>query len=148
MQSLAPPSYLSERYAVSLSPSLGKKTTIVITSTPRGIAFARLVSLLVLAGCSSRKPADNSAGDTAGHQTMAGMSMPVDIPKGALYTAADVHFMQGMIAHHAQAIYMTRLAASRGASPRLLKLANKIDQSQQAEIRLMQDWLVEERRHC
>jgi uncharacterized protein (DUF305 family) len=73
---------------------------------------------------------------------MAGMSMPVDIPKGALYTAADVHFMQGMIAHHAQAIYMTRLAASRGASPRLLKLANKIDQSQQAEIRLMQDWLV------
>ena len=73
---------------------------------------------------------------------MAGMSMPVDIPKGALYTAADVHFMQGMIAHHAQAIYMTRLAVSRGASPRLLKLANKIDQSQQAEIRLMQDWLV------
>lgn len=73
---------------------------------------------------------------------MAGMSMPVNIPKGALYTAADVHFMQGMIAHHAQAIYMTRLAVSRGASPRLLKLANKIDQSQQAEIRLMQDWLV------
>jgi uncharacterized protein (DUF305 family) len=50
--------------------------------------------------------------------------------------------MQGMIAHHAQAIYMSRLAASRGASPRLLKFANKIDQSQQAEIRLMQDWLV------
>ena len=73
---------------------------------------------------------------------MAGMSMPVNIAKGALYTAADVHFMQGMIAHHAQAIYMTRLAVSRGASPRLLKLANKIDQSQQAEIRLMQDWLV------
>ena len=73
---------------------------------------------------------------------MAGMSMPVNIPKGALYTAADVHFMQGMIAHHAQAIYMSRLAASRGASPRLLKFANKIDQSQQAEIRLMQDWLV------
>jgi len=73
---------------------------------------------------------------------MAGMSMPVTIPKGALYTAADVHFMQGMIAHHAQAIYMSRLAASRGANPRLLKFANKIDQSQRAEIRLMQDWLV------
>jgi len=73
---------------------------------------------------------------------MAGMSMPVTIPKGALYTAADVHFMQGMIAHHAQAIYMSRLATSRGANPRLLKFANKIDQSQQAEIRLMQDWLV------
>jgi len=70
------------------------------------------------------------------------MSMPVTIPKGALYTAADVHFMQGMIAHHAQAIYMSRLATSRGANPRLLKFANKIDQSQQAEIRLMQDWLI------
>lgn len=73
---------------------------------------------------------------------MAGMSMPVTIPKGALYTEADVHFMQGMIAHHAQAIYMSRMAASRQANPRLLKFANKIDQSQQAEIRLMQDWLI------
>jgi uncharacterized protein (DUF305 family) len=68
------------------------------------------------------------------------MAMPT-IPSGALYTAADVHFMQGMIAHHAQAIYMSRLAVSRGANPRVLKFANKIDQSQLAEIRLMQDWL-------
>jgi uncharacterized protein (DUF305 family) len=72
---------------------------------------------------------------------MAGMAIPVTIPKGALYTEADVRFMQGMIAHHAQAIYMSRLAASRQANARLLKFANKIDQSQQAEIRLMQDWL-------
>jgi uncharacterized protein (DUF305 family) len=72
---------------------------------------------------------------------MAGMALPVTIPKGALYTEADVRFMQGMIAHHAQAIYMSRMAASRQANPRLLKFANKIDQSQQAEIRLMQEWL-------
>jgi hypothetical protein len=79
----------------------------------------------------------------AGHEPMAGMSMsiPVTIPKGALYTEADVRFMQGMIAHHAQAIYMSRMAAAHGANPRLLKLATKIDQSQIAEIRLMQDWL-------
>jgi len=76
---------------------------------------------------------------------MAGMSTPVTIPKGALYTEADVRFMQGMIAHHAQAIYMSKLATSRGANPRLLKFANKIDQSQQAEIRLMQDWLIANR---
>jgi uncharacterized protein (DUF305 family) len=83
------------------------------------------------------------------HQHMAGMSMsgmdmglpPVTIPSGVIYTEADVRFMQGMIAHHAQAIYMSRLAAGRQASPRLLKFATKIDQSQQAEIRLMQDWL-------
>ena len=78
------------------------------------------------------------------HRHMAGMSMnmpPITIPKGVVYTEADVRFMQGMIAHHAQAIYMSRLAAGRQANPRLLKFANKIDQSQQAEIRLMQEWL-------
>ncbi|MEJ7813207.1 MAG: DUF305 domain-containing protein [Gemmatimonadaceae bacterium] len=79
--------------------------------------------------------------DSAGMAGMAGMSTPVRIPEGALYTEADVRFMQGMIAHHAQAIFMSRLAASRGANPRLLKFATKIDQSQVAEIRLMQEWL-------
>jgi uncharacterized protein (DUF305 family) len=107
----------------------------------RGVAAALVLSALV-SGCSSAKPAQKAAGDTAAQQSMAGMSMPVNIPKGALYTEADVHFMQGMIAHHAQAIYMSRMAAAHGASPRLLKFATKIDQSQQAEIRLMQDWLV------
>ncbi|HEU4994271.1 MAG TPA: DUF305 domain-containing protein [Gemmatimonadaceae bacterium] len=72
---------------------------------------------------------------------MPGASTPVVIPKGALYTEADVRFMQGMIAHHAQAIYMSRMAAAHGANPRVVKLANKIDQSQIAEIRLMQEWL-------
>ena len=32
---------------------------------------------------------------------------------GAIYTEADVRFMQGMIAHHAQAIHMSRMAAAR-----------------------------------
>ena len=72
---------------------------------------------------------------------MPGMAAPVTIPAGAGYTAADVHFMQGMIAHHGQAIHMSKLAAARGANPRVLKFANKIDQSQAAEIKLMQDWL-------
>ncbi len=64
------------------------------------------------------------------------------VPEGAIYTVADVEFMQGMIAHHAQAIFMTRMAESHRASPRVLKLATKIDQSQVAEIRIMQEWLV------
>ncbi len=70
------------------------------------------------------------------------MALPVTIPQGAIYTEADVRFMQGMIAHHGQAIYMSRLAAERGANPRLLKFATKIDHAQQAEIRLMQEWLA------
>jgi uncharacterized protein (DUF305 family) len=63
------------------------------------------------------------------------------VPKGADYTVADVEFMQGMIAHHAQAIYMSRMADAHRANPRVLRLAIKIDQSQVAEIRIMQDWL-------
>ncbi len=77
----------------------------------------------------------------AQHDHMAGMAMAIKIPPGALYTEADVQFMQGMIAHHAQAIYMSRMAAAHGANARVLKLANKIDQSQVAEILLMQQWL-------
>ncbi len=65
------------------------------------------------------------------------------VPPGASYTVADVEFMQGMIAHHAQAIHMSRMAESHRANPRVLKLAIKIDQSQVAEIRLMQEWLID-----
>jgi uncharacterized protein (DUF305 family) len=71
---------------------------------------------------------------------MAGMRH-ITVPEGAIYTVADVEFMQGMIAHHAQAIYMSRMAEAHGANPRVLRLATKIDQSQVAEIRIMQDWL-------
>ena len=75
--------------------------------------------------------------------SMPGMDMghEIVIPKGAIYTKADVEFMQGMIAHHAQAIWMSRMAEGHGANPRVLKLANKIDQSQIPEIRIMQEWL-------
>lgn len=78
----------------------------------------------------------------AAQHSHAGMSHgPITVPTGANYTVADVEFMQGMIAHHAQAIYMSRMAEAHRASPRLLRLATKIDQSQVAEIRIMQDWL-------
>jgi uncharacterized protein (DUF305 family) len=66
---------------------------------------------------------------------------PITIPAGAMYTEADVVFMQGMIAHHAQAIHMSRMAESRGASPRLVRFAQKIDLSQAGEIEQMQGWL-------
>jgi uncharacterized protein (DUF305 family) len=74
-------------------------------------------------------------------QAQHSMAGHIMIPEGAIYTVADVEFMQGMIAHHAQAIYMSRLASAHGSNPRVLRLAVKIDQSQVAEIRIMQDWL-------
>lgn len=77
---------------------------------------------------------------TMSHDHNAGLP-PVVIPAGSIITEADVRFMQGMIAHHAQAVAMTRLAATAGANPRVLKLAQKIDLSQAGEIVLMQEWL-------
>jgi uncharacterized protein (DUF305 family) len=82
------------------------------------------------------------------HHDMHGPSTPIRIPAGALYTEADVRFMQGMIAHHAQAIHMSRLAEARGANPRVLRFASKIDQSQIAEIVLMQEWLRSNGQHA
>ena len=92
----------------------------------------------------------NGAGSLAAAQGgMAGMDHgshrmgpEIVIPKGVLYTKADVEFMQGMIAHHAQAIVMSRLADKNGANPQVLKLSRKIDQSQVPEIIIMQHWLV------
>lgn len=80
---------------------------------------------------------------TAQGNPMAGHVMPghIMIPKGALITVADVQFMQGMIAHHAQAIVMSKMATTHGANPQVLKLSNKIDQSQVPEIIIMQQWL-------
>lgn len=107
----------------------------------RGRAGTHFILAALLAAASTASGQNPSGMD---HRHMASMDMglpPVSIPKGAVFTEADVRFMQGMIAHHAQAIYMSRLAAGHEANAHLLKFANKIDQSQQAEIRLMQEWL-------
>ena len=56
-------------------------------------------------------------------------------------TPADVKFMQGMIAHHAQAIEMTQLLATRTENEDMRKLAKRIELSQSDEIGMMQQWL-------
>ena len=58
------------------------------------------------------------------------------------HTEADVRFMQGMIGHHAQALEMTALLASRTASDDMRKLAKRIELSQADEIKMMQEWLT------
>lgn len=70
-----------------------------------------------------------------------GLPDDVKIPAGAIHTVADVHFMQGMIAHHAQAIDMSKLAEKHSRDTRLIRFAQKIDQSQATEIRQMEGWL-------
>lgn len=57
------------------------------------------------------------------------------------FTEADVHFMTGMIGHHAQALVMVSLAPERAASSAIRTLAARIENSQKDEIALMQRWL-------
>lgn len=57
------------------------------------------------------------------------------------YTDADVHFMTGMISHHAQALVMAALAPTNGASPSVATLCSRIINSQTGEIGIMQTWL-------
>jgi len=57
------------------------------------------------------------------------------------YTPADVRFMQGMIAHHAQAVDMVDLIEARTARDEIRMLGRRIAASQVDEITMMQDWL-------
>ncbi len=67
---------------------------------------------------------------------------PADTVRGALrYGPADVAFMSGMIAHHAQAVTMARWAPTHGASPSVRTLCERIINAQTDEIALMQRWL-------
>jgi uncharacterized protein (DUF305 family) len=57
------------------------------------------------------------------------------------YTQADIHFMSGMIGHHAQAIVMAGWAPTHGASASVRTLSARIINAQQDEIVTMQRWL-------
>lgn len=59
------------------------------------------------------------------------------------YTPADVHFLAGMIGHHAQAIQMAGWAPSHGASPAVRALCERIVVAQNDEIAFAQRWLRE-----
>jgi uncharacterized protein (DUF305 family) len=56
-------------------------------------------------------------------------------------TDADVRFVQGMIAHHAQAIEMTGLVGARSRHDDVKLIARRIALSQVDEIAMMREWL-------
>lgn len=112
--------------------------------TTKRVASTLVLSIVLIGGPSLAR---SQSGSMTGMSHM-DMGHEIVIPKGALYTKADVEFMQGMIAHHAQAIVMSRLAESHGANPQVLKLSNKIDQSQVPEIRIMQAWLERNKQYA
>lgn len=53
----------------------------------------------------------------------------------------DVEFMQGMIMHHAQAVEMTAMIASRTQNEDVRLLGARISKSQEGEIGFMKQWL-------
>jgi uncharacterized protein (DUF305 family) len=57
-------------------------------------------------------------------------------------TRDDVEFMQGMIAHHQQAVEMTELLTTRTNDDAMRKLGQRIEISQADEIHMMQRWLT------
>lgn len=59
------------------------------------------------------------------------------------YTREDVHFMSGMIPHHAQAVRMARWAATHGARADIQILCERMIVAQGDEIATMQQWLRE-----
>ena len=59
------------------------------------------------------------------------------------YTEADVRFMAGMIGHHAQALVMSSLAPTHGASTSVQTLSARTINAQQDEIATMQGWLAD-----
>jgi uncharacterized protein (DUF305 family) len=107
-----------------------------------GRAVAATLMLGVMVGCGSATTGSRPA--TAGEpaQVPAPPAQPITsrIPRLPI-TDADVHFMTGMIPHHAQAIVMSRMAPSHGARADVRILAERIIVSQRDEINMMRTWL-------
>jgi len=105
----------------------------------------RLVPLVLLAlgvtGCGSastvqKPPVIQPGAPGQDSRVLSDASQP--IPQA---TKADITFMQGMIHHHAQALDMTDLLATRTVDADMKKLALRIHVSQTDEIKMMQHWL-------
>jgi uncharacterized protein (DUF305 family) len=106
--------------------------------------LALLLCTAAIAGCSSASQAPPANAPSASQQGEAAAIARARADSLRYpYTAADVHFMQGMIAHHAQAITMAGWAPSHGASSSVRTLSERIINAQQDEIVTMQSWLAD-----
>jgi uncharacterized protein (DUF305 family) len=123
------------------SSHLPKSMTDLTLLLTRRIAGALLAALMT--ACSStRGPVQTAPQPTAAAQNeLAAIARARADSARNRYTPADVHFMSGMISHHAQAIKMAGWAPSHGAGPSVRILAERIINAQQDDIVLMQRWL-------
>jgi uncharacterized protein (DUF305 family) len=90
---------------------------------PGFTVLVRLAALPLFAAC-----ATTAADDAAG-------------PPRPAYVEDDVAFVNGMIAHHAQALVMTALVPARTQREEMRLLARRIEATQEEEITRMRRWL-------
>jgi uncharacterized protein (DUF305 family) len=103
---------------------------------------ALLPALVAVAACASANRAEREVAMPA--ETRTGLT-DTTVNAQRAYTAADIHFMGGMIGHHAQAIVMAQWAPSHGASASIQTLARRIINAQRDEIAAMEKWLRDRR---
>ena len=109
-----------------------------------------LFAVMLLSSCRSvgeERPALVQPG-APGEATRAITATQAADTSGIQATATDVRFMQGMIAHHAQALEMTALLPSRTSRTEMHLLARRIELSQADEIGMMQRWLKRRGPRC
>ena len=94
-----------------------------------GAALA-LVTLVAACGGGMGSAHDSSSG------TVSHGSSPISA------ATVDIAFAQQMIPHHAQAVEMSQLAATRARSPEVKALAAQITAAQDPEVRVMSTWLT------
>lgn len=103
-----------------------------------------LVVVLTTTGCSN---AGNTRTETSSHSAtdatteLEALYWARQDSARTSFTEADVRFMAGMIGHHAQALVMSQLAPTHGASEHVQTLAARIINAQKDEIATMQRWL-------
>jgi uncharacterized protein (DUF305 family) len=111
------------------SPHVSQKTAVL------------LAGLTLAAAVSSARAQSASQQSARSQSDLAAIAKAREDSARRPYTAADVHFMTGMIGHHAQAILMAGWAPTHGASPSVRVLCDRIINAQRDEIATMQQWL-------
>ncbi len=134
---------IASLYTMGIPINFNGMNTLDHHSIFRSVASLIITFILAMgiSACNSSKPVVEQANSTNQTSEMEQLYWARQDSARMKFTQADVHFMTGMIAHHAQALIMSRMAPENGASPSLQRLALRIINSQKAEIKTMQKWL-------